>query len=212
MTTTTSDERDLLSAILAHPDEDTPRLMLADALEERGQPARAEFIRVQVELAQLDRCEDRCRERIDFCCETCLRESILRKRELEILDTKNRMVGGWRITNYVSWATGGDIVFAVAMSPQMRRGFADSLRCSTDDFLHHGPTILAAHPVTTITLPEFRVEIKRLVPQGGWDWRIECHVPTIAGSDTFISQVTGTRDDMIERLMQDVRTLRGEFA
>jgi uncharacterized protein (TIGR02996 family) len=38
-------------AILAHPDEDTPRLAYADWLDENGQPDRAEFIRVQVELA-----------------------------------------------------------------------------------------------------------------------------------------------------------------
>ena len=47
-----SDEAALLAAILAHPDEDTPRLMFADWLDEHGQPERAEFIRVQCELAQ----------------------------------------------------------------------------------------------------------------------------------------------------------------
>jgi uncharacterized protein (TIGR02996 family) len=41
-----SDESALLNAILAHPDEDTPRLAYADWLEENGQPDRAEFIRV----------------------------------------------------------------------------------------------------------------------------------------------------------------------
>src|SRR5215210_2622285 len=41
------DEAALLSAILAHPDEDTPRLMYADWLDEHGQPERAEFIRIQ---------------------------------------------------------------------------------------------------------------------------------------------------------------------
>src|SRR4051812_5169077 len=42
-----SDEAGLLAAILAHPDEDTPRLMYADWLQENGQPERAEFIRIQ---------------------------------------------------------------------------------------------------------------------------------------------------------------------
>ncbi len=48
-----SDLEALYAAILAQPEEDTPRLIYADALDERGQPgdaARAEFIRVQVEL------------------------------------------------------------------------------------------------------------------------------------------------------------------
>jgi uncharacterized protein (TIGR02996 family) len=48
-----SDEKALLGAIWGHPHEDAPRLMYADWLEEHGQAERAEFIRVQCELAQL---------------------------------------------------------------------------------------------------------------------------------------------------------------
>ena len=40
-------------AILDHPDDDTPRLIFADLLEEEGESARAAFIRKQVELAGL---------------------------------------------------------------------------------------------------------------------------------------------------------------
>lgn len=43
----------LLRAIRAQPDEDTPRLVYADYLDEESDPARAEFIRVQVERARL---------------------------------------------------------------------------------------------------------------------------------------------------------------
>ena len=49
-----SDEKALLTAIWEHPHEDTPRLVYADWLQENGQPERAEFIRVQIELARLD--------------------------------------------------------------------------------------------------------------------------------------------------------------
>lgn len=41
-----------LAAILDKPDDDGPRLVYADWLEERGETARAEFIRVQIELAR----------------------------------------------------------------------------------------------------------------------------------------------------------------
>jgi uncharacterized protein (TIGR02996 family) len=41
-----------LRTILAAPDEDTPRLVYADYLEEKGQFERAEFIRIQCELAR----------------------------------------------------------------------------------------------------------------------------------------------------------------
>jgi len=48
-----SDRDALFAAILANPDEDTPRLVYADWLEENGEAERAEFIRVQIELARL---------------------------------------------------------------------------------------------------------------------------------------------------------------
>ena len=45
---------DFLAAILEAPDDDAPRLVYADWLDEHGQPERAEFIRVQCELARRD--------------------------------------------------------------------------------------------------------------------------------------------------------------
>ncbi|OWK45002.1 TIGR02996 domain-containing protein [Fimbriiglobus ruber] len=47
------DERDaLLRVVVAAPDDDLPRLVLADYLEERGEEGYAAFIRTQVELAR----------------------------------------------------------------------------------------------------------------------------------------------------------------
>jgi uncharacterized protein (TIGR02996 family) len=47
-----SDRDALMAAICAEPDEDTPRLVLADYLEENSETARAAFVRAQVELAR----------------------------------------------------------------------------------------------------------------------------------------------------------------
>jgi uncharacterized protein (TIGR02996 family) len=47
-----SDATALLAAIREAPDDDAPRLVYADWLDEHGQPERAEFIRVQCELAR----------------------------------------------------------------------------------------------------------------------------------------------------------------
>jgi uncharacterized protein (TIGR02996 family) len=44
-----------LQAILADPDDDAPRLVDADWLDERGDPARGEFIRVQCQLGDCAR-------------------------------------------------------------------------------------------------------------------------------------------------------------
>jgi len=49
----TDDAEALLRAVLVAPDDDAPRLVYADWLEENGDPARAAFIRAQVELARL---------------------------------------------------------------------------------------------------------------------------------------------------------------
>src|SRR5215211_3608080 len=43
----------LFQAILAAPDDDAPRLVYADWLDENGDPDRAEFIRVQCRQARL---------------------------------------------------------------------------------------------------------------------------------------------------------------
>lgn len=50
-----SDERARLTAIVGQSDEDTPRLTYADWLDENDQPDRAEFIRSQIERANLAR-------------------------------------------------------------------------------------------------------------------------------------------------------------
>src|SRR4051812_13085406 len=56
----------LLAAILAHPEEDTPRLAYADWLDEHGHPERSEFIRVQIELARSPTLAARAREKALF--------------------------------------------------------------------------------------------------------------------------------------------------
>ncbi|MFO0848120.1 MAG: TIGR02996 domain-containing protein [Gemmataceae bacterium] len=52
--TASSEERTLLAAVAAAPGDDVPRLVYADWLDEHGRPERAEFIRVQCELARLE--------------------------------------------------------------------------------------------------------------------------------------------------------------
>jgi uncharacterized protein (TIGR02996 family) len=61
MNSTPDPTRDALSAaIIAHPDEDTPRLAYADHIEEHGDSPRAEFIRLQCKLATMNEWDDGC--------------------------------------------------------------------------------------------------------------------------------------------------------
>jgi uncharacterized protein (TIGR02996 family) len=54
-----SDEAALLTAIREYPDDDTPRLVYADWLDEHGDADRAEFIRTQCALSRLSHEDDR---------------------------------------------------------------------------------------------------------------------------------------------------------
>ena len=53
-----SSSQGLLNAIIAQPDDDAPRLVYADWLEENGSTARAEFIRIQCEMAKRELWEE----------------------------------------------------------------------------------------------------------------------------------------------------------
>ena len=49
-----TDDEALVRAVVAHPDDDTPRLVYADWLEETGRPDRAAFVRAQVDAARAE--------------------------------------------------------------------------------------------------------------------------------------------------------------
>ena len=55
-----TDREALYRAVLADPDDDTLRLVYADALEEEGDARRAAFIRSQIELARLPEYDPAC--------------------------------------------------------------------------------------------------------------------------------------------------------
>lgn len=73
----------LLAACRARPADDLPRLVLADWLEENGQPERAEFVRIQVEVSHPTADVERIRG--------------LKKREAELLaEHENDWTGGYQ--------------------------------------------------------------------------------------------------------------------
>jgi uncharacterized protein (TIGR02996 family) len=103
-----SDRLAFLRAICDDPADDSPRLVFADWLDEHGEPERAEFIRLQCELAGRPDRPGRWQE--------------LRDRQDELL---RRHGPRWR-AELPSWLR------AVGV---FRRGFVDSLACTADAFL-----------------------------------------------------------------------------
>jgi uncharacterized protein (TIGR02996 family) len=84
------DETAFWLAIAADPDDDRPRLVYADWLEEQGDP-RGEFVRVQIELARSDGADDR--------------RTQLRWREAALLaEHRADWLGPWRHERPDRWA------------------------------------------------------------------------------------------------------------
>ena len=133
----------LLAAVIAHPDDDTPRLVFADHLEDAGEVERAEFIRVQCELAKFYGPADNglADNGLVPLLSPGTDEGPLRplvRRERELLDVA--AAEGWAgLPGFVDewW---------------FRRGFVDEVRLSAADWLAHADAILAAHPVRAVSL------------------------------------------------------------
>jgi uncharacterized protein (TIGR02996 family) len=145
----------LLADIIEHPDDDTPRLVYADWLDDEagGPTPRAEFIRVQVELASL--CPRCISGKTWYWCQPCER---LRKRERELWEAQDD-AGDWLIS--VPMPAHTLIPQNSMASPKyrstlplviFRRGFADKVRCKAADWLAHADALLSAHPIREVRL------------------------------------------------------------
>lgn len=90
-------EAAILAAVHANPWDDTPRLAFADFLDDHD-PARAEFIRVQVELARLGpRPSGNCRcDGGGTVCGTCRDERDWDEGAAPLRARERELFGGWR--------------------------------------------------------------------------------------------------------------------
>src|SRR5262245_16841501 len=113
-----SPEEAFLQAVIESPDDDGPRLMFADWLDERGESGRAEFIRVQIDRARLPDDDPR--------------QSELEARELRLL---HEHAPAWRPDN------------PLASVVRFDRGFIDDVAADADDILRHGPDLFRVAPI-----------------------------------------------------------------
>ena len=140
----------LLLAVLADPNDDGPRLIYADAIDEAGECDRAEFIRVQVELARLgDDGGPIAHDIGDQCgCYLC----VLRRRGRELLDGERDYEwffpqwlfprGAFALEGHWAWG--------------FRRGFVDEVRCPLADWLKYGPEVVRRQPVERVRVTGVR--------------------------------------------------------
>jgi uncharacterized protein (TIGR02996 family) len=146
-----SDGEALLRGILECPEDDTARLVYADWLDEQGERERAEFVRVQIELAKTWACSPSSSR---YCpCSHC----VLRRRERELWNGTGRQriwghytVPGLNAHLAIDTPPSGFVPPLVAIA----RGFVESLTCTATDFLAHAAAVFAAHPVTAVRLSD----------------------------------------------------------
>jgi uncharacterized protein (TIGR02996 family) len=127
-------QQDLLNAIIANPDDDAPRLIYADWLDEQGDELRAEFIRLQ-----------------------CVNKSLNRSSREMDLGHINRI--GWFDADN-TWSFSLIANYEPTNDPSrckiVRRGFIDEIHCTTADFIQYCHDIAAKHPVRNWVLTDFK--------------------------------------------------------
>jgi uncharacterized protein (TIGR02996 family) len=151
----------LLAAVLANPEDDSPRLVYADWLEENDDVDRARFIRAQCELARLPVWNRRRRELARLAAGLETRCGARWRSELPALEG-------------VTWA-------------DFERGFVSTVRVEQPQPLYqHDASIAAAAPVHRAELPPFdETNVPR--PEGSLPWLRTLRLvrPQIAGIEEF---------------------------
>lgn len=115
---TSPDGQALLNAVIQNPDDDTPRLVFADWLEEHGDPDRAAFTRLQCQAARLPEGEEK--ERVAAAADGLLE----RHRPAWLADL------GHGFTN-----------------PVFDRGFVAGVMMTVEEFLAHAGRLLDRTPL-----------------------------------------------------------------
>jgi uncharacterized protein (TIGR02996 family) len=134
------------SAIVAEPDDDTVRLAAADWLDEHGDPDRAAFIRIQVELACFDpKSPDADR---------------LRAKERAYLGPLSHFPGLWGATDCPQLVrvkpapgrTSLSLEVTGANRVHFVRGFVETVNVPAIEWLHHGVAARERNPIYTAML------------------------------------------------------------
>ena len=122
-----ADRAAFLRAICAAPDDDTPRLVFADWLDEHGDAKRAEFIRVSCELEQVEEFGPRWRA--------------LGERSRKLLDP-----------NRAKWSS--ELADRKLLNVEFRRGFVDEVTIYSKRFVADAAKLLALAPIQRLKLAD----------------------------------------------------------
>ena len=155
-----TDRAALLAAVLAAPEDDAPRLVYADWLDEHGEGERAELIRVQIAWVRTKQAG-------------MIPGGAFPMVEAWLAREKDLILHRWQ-----SWYPDCPVRVFIPPAPVLpasfvhpkplgtvTRGFLSSVISSATDWLAHGDAILAQHPVTAVRLtawPEHQWQMDNL--------------------------------------------------
>lgn len=182
----------LLAAIRARPDDDTPRLVYADWLDDLQTPAetaRAEWIRVQIAVV---RPVEGCKESrpclplnrgvdIGRWCPACWPHRGLLRRDDELYAE----VG----THFLPAGIG-------SVQVTWRRGFVEECEVTAEVWLQHGDAIVKAHPVRRVGLTTLPPAVAQYHPRTReYTFRLEWDRPTpeVTRGEASIADANGMR-------------------
>lgn len=163
------EERALRAAIIAHPDDDTARLVFADWLQEHDQERRAEFVRVQVAIAARRRDEPPAK---DSAWLAGYRLALHREESILAMLNESHCRCMLCLQEQEKWLLGPEVAGTLALprppiphfeyewfrkpywwANELRigRGFLTAVRCGAKTWLEHGDALRLCEPVTRVT-------------------------------------------------------------
>lgn len=206
-----------IATIKDNPLSDGPRLVFADWLEEQGQCNRAEFIRVQIELAK--RLPGDVHGQCEYSC------GVPECRWYELIKTERRLLGKWphEFIDASYWGNSFRSIY--------RRGFIEEVVANWDGLRDGLDKVLKNHPIMTVrmvernfvwfTRPRFswRDDKNRLchVLRADWEAMFNRYPSDRLGYTQSVSyremhldrRVRGYTEDMVSRGVEKVSTPEG---
>jgi uncharacterized protein (TIGR02996 family) len=137
-----SSRESFLAEIIANPEDDAPRLVFADWLEDNGDPNRAEFIRLQIRLDSMPEYDP---DRFD-----------LEERALDLLAEHREK---W-LVGLPAWARKEPLTF--------RRGFVGEVKLPPGRFHSSGDKLVGATPLLRLTLEGLNDKAAELAQVGAF--------------------------------------------
>lgn len=170
-----SDGHNIMAAILAEPHDDLHRLAYADWCEEQGATARAELIRLQLELAEgyvatsadIDAClKTKSDPTLLYQLHKRTWEENLKHRILQLLEAHGNDF--WVGLRFVE----GNLRHSSGITFGLNRGFPSTAACKFDVWDVNGATMVSRYPITDLSITDKRPGMVRLSTDKPYCW---CH-------------------------------------